>query len=161
MADLAVVNASPLIFLGAARRLELLQAVAARVCVPEPVLQEVLAHGSGDPSAAAVLAAGWLERRPSPPPHPAVLAWDLGPGETAVISMALQVPQAVAVLDDLQGRRCAESLGVRVSGTLGLILLAKSSGRIPLARPVLEDMRKQGMWLSDKILNLALQQVGE
>lgn len=54
MADLAVVNASPLIFLGAANRLELLRDVAPRVCAPEPVLEEVMAHGAADPSAFAV-----------------------------------------------------------------------------------------------------------
>lgn len=161
MADLAVVNASPLIFLGAANRLELLRSVAPRVCVPEPVLREVMAHGAADPAAVAVGAAAWLEKGVPAAPSPPVLAWDLGPGETSVISLAMQVPRSVAVLDDLQGRRCAESLGLPVSGTLGIVLLAKSRGQIPLARPLLEELRDRGMWLSDRVLAQALRLAGE
>jgi predicted nucleic acid-binding protein len=42
-----VVNASPLIFLGKAGRLELLRALGDRVLVPEPVFSEIAA-GSDD-----------------------------------------------------------------------------------------------------------------
>lgn len=73
----------------------------------------------------------------------------------------MQVPRSVAVLDDLQGRRCAESLGLPVSGRLGIVLLAKSRGQIPLARPLLEELRDRGMWLSDRVLAQALRLAGE
>ena len=46
-------------------------------------------------------------------------------------------------------------------GTLAVILLAKTQGIIPVARPVIEQLRLNGMYLSDLVMNLALAQVGE
>lgn len=93
-------------------------------------------------------------------PVPVVL-WNLGPGEAAVIACALANPDAEVVLDDLAGRRCAETMLVPVRGTVGLVLAAKQRGVIPLARPVLEDLRSSGMYLSDRVLTRALGMVGE
>jgi predicted nucleic acid-binding protein len=64
-------------------------------------------------------------------------------------------------VDDLAARRCAATLGVPVRGTLGLVLIAKQRGEIPAARPVLEELRQAGMYLSDAVLNRALKRVGE
>jgi predicted nucleic acid-binding protein len=65
------------------------------------------------------------------------------------------------VLDDLAARRCARSLAIPVRGTLGLILIAKQRHIIPAARPLLEQLRRTGMYLSDHVLNRALRAVGE
>ncbi len=65
------------------------------------------------------------------------------------------------MIDDLAARRCAASLGLKVNGTLGLVLLAKQSGRIAAARPVMEDLIRGGMFLSRLVLDRALALVGE
>ena len=65
------------------------------------------------------------------------------------------------MIDDGEARRCARSLSIPVIGTLGLVLLAKRVGRIPLARPVVERLRASGMYLSDVVINQALERVGE
>lgn len=161
MPELCVVNASPLIFLGSVGRLELLRPVARRICVPELVYQEVTVPGPSDPSVAALLQAIWIERAPVVPSPERVLVWDLGPGESAVLSMALGRAGTIALLDDLQARRCAASFGIPVVGTLGLILSGKRRGEIERARPILEELRARGMWLSDRILDAALREVGE
>jgi hypothetical protein len=38
------------------------------------------------------------------------------------------------VLDDLEGRRCTESLGIPVFGTVAVVPRAKRRGQIPSAR---------------------------
>ena len=63
--------------------------------------------------------------------------------------------------DDLAGRRCAEALGLPLRGTVGLVLAAKQSGLIQAARPILEQLRDHGMYLSDAVLNRSLRWVGE
>lgn len=65
------------------------------------------------------------------------------------------------IIDDLAGRRCAEALGIPVRGTLGIVLTAKKRGLIPSARPILEQLRLSGMYLSEKVINQALALVGE
>lgn len=162
MPDLAVVNASPLIYLARAGHLELLRIAAAEVLVPDAVADEILARGPGDPTACALAASSqWLRVTEAPAPPPSILAWDLGPGESAVLALALARRPARAVVDDLAGRRCAEALGIPLRGTLGVVLLARQRGAIPNARAVLGTLRAAGMYLSDRVLNAALAEVGE
>lgn len=160
MADVAVVNASPLIYLTEAGRLELLRLAGDEVLVPEAVAQEVRRWGADDPAVRALAATPWLRIVASIDVPPSIQAWDLGPGETAVLSWAL-VHRSLAILDDLAARRCAAAHHVPVRGTLGLVLAAKRKGRIPAARPVLDELRQAGMYLSDALRNRALALVGE
>jgi len=66
-----------------------------------------------------------------------------------------------AIIDDLAGRKCAASLGILARSTLGIVLAAKQRGLITQARPVIEDMMAAGLYLSRKVLDQALQRVGE
>ena len=66
----------------------------------------------------------------SEPAPPEVVAWDLGAGETQVITHALRHGADGLVLDDLDARRCAKAMGRSVIGTLGVVGRAKSMGRI-------------------------------
>ncbi len=156
-----VVNTSPLIHLAEASLLHLLREAAPTVWVPEPVALEIRAYGNLDPTARALAAHDWLEVQPIRAISAQVLAWDLGPGETAVLELARTYPGSTAVIDDLAGRRCAEALGLSLRGTVGLVLAAKQAGRLTAARPVLENLRDSGMYLSDAVLQRALRRVGE
>ena len=49
-----------------------------------------------------------------------------------------------AVIDDLAVRKSAASLGIPVTGTLGIVLRARRQGIIPAARPVVEDLLRGG-----------------
>lgn len=161
MAEPPVVNASPLIFLSRAGLMDILLLVGERVIVPAPVAREIQRRGADDITARAIDQTPWLEVVVPPPVPAAVLAWDLGPGESSVLAWALANPGTEAILDDLAARRCASTVGVPVRGTLGLVLVAKKRGRVPIARPVLEDLRRSGMYLSDSVLDQALALVDE
>jgi predicted nucleic acid-binding protein len=78
-----------------------------------------------------------------------------------VLAWAVAHPGADVVLDDRAARRFALDLGLRVRGTLGLVLLAKRHAVIPAARPVVEQLRATGLYLSDKLMSQALALVGE
>jgi predicted nucleic acid-binding protein len=161
MSRTAVVNASPLIFLARTNFLYLLQLAAPEVLVPRAVAAEVEARGLSDPVARALAETPWLRQIETPSLSGEVLAWDLGRGESAVISWALAHPGCLAVIDDLEGRRCAETFGIRLRGTLGLVLRARRQNVIAEARPILQALRTAGMYLSDRIVNTALAEIGE
>jgi len=78
-----------------------------------------------------------------------------------VLSWALAHPGTLAVLDDFAARKCAGAIGVRVKGTLGLALLAKTRGQLSAARPLVEELRQAGLYLSDTLIREALSLVGE
>ena len=123
--------------------------------MPAPVAEEILARGTGDTTARAIRENPWLEvARPRVPDE--IASWGLGPGEAAVLAIALANPGMTAIIDDLGGRKCAACLHVPVRGTLGIVLAAKRRGIVPLARPVLDDLLASGLYLSRSVLNEAL-----
>jgi len=68
------------------------------------------------------------------------LVTNLGPGETEVLMLGLESGKEVVVLDDGLARRVAETLGLRLKGTLGLLLDAKRAGLIPTVGPLLDQL---------------------
>lgn len=86
---------------------------------------------------------------------------DLGAGESAVLEWALANQPARAIIDDYAARKLAGVLAVPVTGTLGLALVAKKRGMIPLARPLVEELIRAGLYLSDPVVEDALRLVGE
>ncbi|HSF42248.1 MAG TPA: DUF3368 domain-containing protein [Thermoanaerobaculia bacterium] len=161
MSEPPVVNASPLIYLSHASLIDLLQVEGQVVRIPTPVSREIRYRGPQDPTVRILEATPWLSEVDPVPESSRVALWDLGPGETSVLSWALAHPGTVAIVDDLAARRCAEALGIPLIGTLGLVLKAKRQGRIPSARPIVEKLLEAGMYLSDPILRRALSLVGE
>ncbi len=161
MAEPAVVDASPLIFLAGAGLAELVQLAGTPVQIPRAVVEEIERFGPEDATAMAVKRLDWLVVVDSGPTPAIIERWDLGSGETSVLTWAHTHPGTTAVLDDLAARRCANSLGIPIRGTLGLILIAKRRGVIPEARPVLEQLRAAGMYLSNAVMNRALETVAE
>ena len=161
MAEPAVVNASPLILLARGGLFDLLRVAGERLIVPAAVANEIRRRGPADPTVRAIDQAGWLTVADDPPIPPAILAWDLGAGESAVLAWAQANPGTEAICDDLAARRCAATLGVPVRGTLALVLAARQRGIIDRARPLLERLRQAGMYLSDEVLDRALAKVGE
>jgi predicted nucleic acid-binding protein len=94
-------------------------------------------------------------------PAPFVLAWDLGAGESAVLTAVAGSPGSVAVLDDLAARRCALALGIDVTGTLGLLLMAKRAGAIASLRRALDAVTDAGLFVSPKHVSAILAASGE
>jgi predicted nucleic acid-binding protein len=157
-----IVNASPRILLGKVKRLELLRSLTSSILIPHSVSLEILAGPEDDP------AKQWLQTEggsacivPDAPPLPEILAWDLGSGETSVISMSLAKERMVCVLDDLAARNCAKVFAIPVLGTLGILLKAKSSGLISALRPEIDNLVASGSMLSDKIIVEALHLANE
>ena len=156
MPEALVINASPLIFLGNAGRLELLRATGARVLVPDAVFDEVTRTTHSDSAARSVAEAEWLERLEPIAIPSAVIEWDLGPGESSVIAAALAIPGSRAVIDDLAARRSALSLGLDVMGTLGVVVAAHRRGVVKDVRQLVLELRSSGMWLSDAVIGRVL-----
>ena len=156
-----VVNASPLIFLTEVGLLEVLRQPGIPVLVPDAVLDEVGRLGPNDPAIQAVHQSGWMQIVSTPRIPDVILVWDLDDGESAVLAVALDQPGSMAILDDQPARRCAQVLGIQTQGTLGLVLVAKQQGLIPLVRPVLEQLKQAGMYMSDRLENQILAAAGE
>ena len=142
-------------------QLDLLRRLGPAVVIPEAAVLEIQHKGLADPAIQALAQANWLARV-DPGPIPAnVSAFGLGDGESAVLAHALANPGSGALIDDQAARNAAAVLMIPHQGTLGIVVFAKTQGFIPAARPVVEQLRQNGMYLSDQRMNQALAQVGE
>ena len=90
------------------------------------------------------------------------LPFNLQPGETEALALALEMPGSLLLVDDAQGRKAAAALGIAYTGTLGVLLRAKAEGRIPALRTVLGLLAaRTTFWLSPAVQAAALEQSGE
>ncbi len=158
-----VFNASPLIVLAKAGLLERVLELPQCVLIPHSVALEV--SNCRDPHDPARL---WLQRaetaaylHDSPQVSDFVSAWGLGKGESSVISLAETLPIATPVLDDLAARRCAMALRLPVTGTLGLLLMAKKAGCLEKVAPALDAVVDAGLFISDRHIQAIRDKAGE
>lgn len=157
----AVLNASPMITLCKSGQEDLLAQLFSEILLPSAVWKEIEADGPNDPAAQKLALLPWLNREDSIAVAPIVQAWDLGAGESAVLSCALARPDYIAVIDDAAARRCARSLNITVIGAIGLIVLAKRRGLIPQIMPRLQALRDAGLWIAEELLQKLKEQEGE
>lgn len=157
-----IFNASPLILLGKIKQLHLLEVLSPGFRIPSPVVKEI---GVGPPDDPTV---NWLTQAhianhivevPSTPPF--LAQWDLGAGETAVLSLALADHKSAVVLDDLAARKFAISFDLPLLGTLGLLVRAKHGGFINQLTPQIAHLESVGANLSRSVIVRALEMAGE
>lgn len=160
MSERWVINASPLIVLAKVEHQHLLASLADEIVVPQAVVDEINAGPVDDPARRHL--AGSPYRVVQPTPEPLVQAWDLGAGETSVLSYALDHNGWRVVIDDNAARRCAQAFDIPLIGTLGVILRARKANLIPSASAILRLLRGQGFRLDDQVIRTALgRTVGE
>jgi len=156
-----IVNASPLILLGKAKKLVLLGEIGKRIIVPEAVVHEVSVKEDGKPILNFLKedARFIVQEKIEVPNY--LLAWDLGAGETQVIALALELSPERIVLDDMKARKCARSFDLNIIGTLGLVARAKHLGMIEQAKPVFKELSGSGMYIDSTLLDSILIELGE
>lgn len=157
-----VINTSPLLALAACGQLELLRMLHSRVIVPQAIMTE-LERGQAGTDALALEAErpAWLEVvTPQHPPSPLLEAY-LNAGEAAVITLALELGVTRVIIDEQRGRKVARTMGLAVTGSIGVLLRAKREGLLATVKPSLEAMHAHGIWLSERLRAFALREAGE
>lgn len=141
--ELLVMDAGPLISLGRAEAFTWVRQLPFRFLIPQAVANELtVGREAGYP----VSIPDWIEVRSLANGRPPTFIMPLDPGESAVISLALQDGITTVGLDEWRGRRAAIALGLRVTGSLGLLGRAKCLGLVPQVRPWVERLAKAGAW---------------
>jgi predicted nucleic acid-binding protein len=163
-----IADVGPLIALVRVDALVLLKQLFGQVFITSIVRDEILptsAFPDGVVLAASLAEEGWISVLPAPedtwrPLNPGVDA-----GEASTLRIAClwrELGDAVlVVMDDRAGRAEARSLGLDLIGTAAIIGLAKTEGLIPLARPLLERMSREGYFLGPTVIAAVLSSVGE
>jgi len=75
--------------------------------------------------------------------------------------LALESPGAVVVLDDGFARFVLETIGIKLTGCLGILRDAKRAGLILAVGPLLDRLEELGFRLAPQTKIAVLRQVGE
>jgi uncharacterized protein len=153
-----VSNTSPLTNLAAIGQFDLLRQLYGELHIAAGVWAELNAKGKRWPGADSVAGASWIKRHPVQNQTLVdALSSDLDRGEAESIALAKEINADLILLDEKEGRRTAERLGVHVIGTVGVLLEAKAKGMIPSVRPHLDALRQTaGFYLSESLYQSAL-----
>jgi len=145
------VNTTPLQYLHRLGRLEWLRNFYGRVAVPAAVateLDEGLRLGAKVPDVRTI---PWVEVR-DVPEAAEVFPNFIHRGEAGVIALARLSGDALILMDNGLARAHARGLGLRITGTLGVILRAKREGLIPAVEPLLRQLQDEGFQVAPATL---------
>jgi uncharacterized protein len=160
-----IVDSSVLITLAAGEQFHLLREFFSTIHIPPAVWNETTASSKafGVQEVRQAKVEGWLVvQSPQDLAKVSALPFNLQPGETEALALALEMPGSLLLVDDAQGRKAAVALGIAYTGTLGVLLRAKAEGKIPALRPVLGLLAaRTTFWLSPAVESAALKQAGE
>ena len=160
---IVVCNTSPLTNLAAIGQFDLLHQLYEEVHIAQGVWIELNAGGRHWPGRNEVAGANWIKHHPvQNQALVTTLERDLDLGEAETIAMALELGADLVLLDEKEGRHAARRLELHVLGVVGVLLEAKSNGRIGAVRPHLDGLRQTaGFYLSTSVYRLALSLAGE
>lgn len=154
-----ICNTTPLIALSSIESLGLLNDIYGEVFIPEAVLREI--EQGGGIAVPDLRAKGWVEVIPDIKTYENSLLYQLDIGERQVVLSALQRSMDLVLIDDRVARNIAEVLGLKVKGTLGVLVEAKRRNLIKSFRARAMEMRNNGIYFSERLIDEIAMQINE
>lgn len=154
-----VSNSSPLIALSRIGKLNILKSLYKKLLIPQAVAEEI----SSDLTKKINLnTLSWIKIKSlNQPLSVAILSVSLGRGESETMALVLELKADLVILDELAARNTAESLNLKFTGTLGIILKAKKKNLISSVRKTIDNLIKHGFRVSSQLYSDILELAGE
>ncbi|MCW1969894.1 MAG: DUF3368 domain-containing protein [Anaerolineae bacterium] len=157
----AISNTSPLLYLYRIGAIHWLPYLFSEVLIPKAVQIELQIGRDKGYDVPNISNYAWLTIiNPKFMPYE-WLALELGNGEVAAMSLAMEHSGCIVLLDDMLARRTANLAGLHVWGTLKVLLEVKSRGLIHSIKPYVQELNKAGMWISGDVKLRILTLAGE
>lgn len=157
-----VVNSTPIIVLSNLGLLELLHKLYKKIYIPQAVFNEVT---SKDDSASYDIKnkPDWIHVcKIEDESDKKMYQAKLHAGEVEVMILAQKEPLAdLVIIDDNSAKKTAKYLGLKVTGTLGVILKAKKLKYIDNVSDIMEQMVNSGFYISQEVKNIVKKEAGE
>jgi predicted nucleic acid-binding protein len=155
-----VSDTSPIIALAVCNKLELLEKLFDRVCIPQAVYNELSVPGK--PEAEKIIE--WARDKIVPIQNTAAVRalWlNLDPGESEALSLYWETAADYLLIDEKRGRTIAAGSGIKTIGTAGILLWAKHNGFISEVKPSLDILVENDFRISDTLYRQILERAGE
>jgi hypothetical protein len=161
-APVVVTNNTPVSNLLRIGQLPLLGLLFGRVLVPQQVVDEldrgqhVLGAWRDAAGAEALTVVAPLDG-----PFLRQLLVQLDGGEAAAIALAVERQASLLLIDEIDGRRVARHHGLRLTGTLGILLDGKRAGHLSEVLPWLDALDRVGFHVAAALRRRVLDAAGE
>ena len=143
-------------------KLELLHQLFDKIVIPHAVYQELLALEDAEIDITLIKKANWLKVQKS---TDRLLVEELSQaldiGESEAIALAYEIEADLLVIDEKRGREKAKAFGIKTVGLIGVVSQLKKRGYINSVRPILDELRTSGFWISDDLYQKILEAEGE
>ena len=159
-----IINSTPIISICHLNRFDILKKLYGDIYLPEAVYSELSAKPDSickqilDDS----IDEGWVHvRRINNALAKSLYKAQLHDGEVEVMILAKEINADLVVIDDLNARKHANYLHLKVTGTLGLLIKAKRLGYIDSLRNAFEVLLRHHIYISEKLFHQCLKLVNE
>lgn len=85
----------------------------------------------------------------------------LDAGESEAIVLAMESKTNLLLMDDARGRRISKVRGIKLIGTLGVLVVAKEYGLVTEVQPLLDQLINVGFYMSSDLYQTILKQARE
>jgi predicted nucleic acid-binding protein len=146
MDKLIISDTSCLIALSKIKQLEVLRSLYNQIIITKEVLSE---FGTPIPDWILIFEVKNTQQQTE-------LEKRLDKGEASSIALALELENTTLIIDEIKGRKIAQSLNIDIIGTIGVIMLAEKRGIIRDVFEILFRLVNNGFRLSDKLIDSIL-----
>lgn len=155
-----VSNTTPIISLLKIDKLDLLRKIYGAIIIPREVFLEI-EKGKSKVYYNDLSLKKWIHIQEIQDTNALHYFIELDAGEAETIVLAKEIEADLVIIDEILGRRFTKHAGLKVTGTLGVLIKAKESGYIPEISPLLSELQTKGIWISDKLKRKILSIVKE
>ena len=152
-------NTTPFIALASVGRLDLLPKLFEKVHVARSVIEECSEGGRIIVPALEVF--DWVVPVEDEVTSGLPALFELDRGEKQTILLATKFQADTVIIDERLGRGVAEYLGIKVTGTLGVLAKSKAIGLISSFTDAAQAMRQQGIYYNEGLIARIARHLGE
>lgn len=146
-----VSNTTPIISLLKISRLEILKVLYSEIIIPQAVFLEI-EKGRNKKYYYDLSNLSWIKIQNIHDKHWRKYFLDLDAGEAEAIILASEINADTIIMDEKLGRLYAKNAGLKVTGTIGLLVKARKSGLIKELKPLLIELTEKDVWISERLI---------
>lgn len=161
---IVIADTTPIITLLKLAQLDLLEKLFGTVIIPNAVYEELTSNPKYSSEAQIIANCSFLKRlgvfdRQSIKILREIVGLDIG--ESEAISLAEEKKADLLIIDERKGRRVAKQMGLKVTGTIGILLQAFDSKVLSLEKILayMEELKNSRIRISDSLFELILDHV--
>lgn len=146
-----IADSSCLILLDKIEELDLLKKLFGKV-----IITSIIAEEFGSPLPEWILIKDAQNRN-----YQNILELSVDKGEASTIALAVEQSDCLLILDDQKARKLAAELNLKYTGTIALLVEAKSKGYKTSVLPIINKIRKTNFRLTPELEKKILESAGE